>query len=272
LQEKKCPYCNENDLKRIDSKFGITTLFECENCKLRHRHPKDSEKYLMSFYQEEYDIDQVLMTNLPDDNKLERLKENNFSSERDYEPYLSALFSNNVKLIDYGCSWGYNVYKMSHSGNEVVGYEPSRPRAEFGMNKLGVKIYSDLDNIPDENDLVLSSHVIEHLNDISSFKEFAKDHLKQDGVFMAFCPNGNDEYRQREPEIWHGSWGDIHVNLIDAEFAKVLFKNNPYLIMSGDWKFDFDEIKRWDGISQKIDNKLDGKELLIISRPNIRIT
>ena len=77
------------------------------------------------------------------------------------------------------------------------------------------------------------------------------------------------EYRKREPNTWHGSWGDLHVNLIDLSFAKYNFKNNPYLILSGDWDFNIKEIENWDGISQKVGNIKDGKELLIITKPNI---
>lgn len=176
-----------------------------------------------------------------------------------------------MDVIDYGCSWGYNLYQLEQSGFNPSGYELSVPRAKFGEEKLGVKIFTNENDLPVNQDLFLSSHVIEHLSKLTAFIKLSQDKLNKEGIFMAFCPNGNNEYRQRESETWHGSWGDIHVNLIDQEFAKEVFKNNPYLILTGDWEFDPKEISNWDGKSQTIGSKMDGKELLIIAKPNIKI-
>jgi hypothetical protein len=213
-----------------------------------------------------------MMTDLPSDEKIDIYKKENFKTERSYNFYINALFNSKpISIIDYGCSWGYNVYKLLNEGHNTVGFEVSKPRARFGENKLGIKIFSELHDVPTGQDLFLSSHVIEHLIDLPSFFKFSKSCLKQDGIFMAFCPNGNKDYRDREPNIWHGSWGDIHVNLIDTEFAKLSFNDNPYLILTGDWIFNPQEIQDWDGLSQKVGDKKDGKELLIISKPNIKI-
>ncbi|MFT5858097.1 MAG: hypothetical protein ACI865_000181 [Flavobacteriaceae bacterium] len=273
IQNKECPNCGSKDLKRIDRKYLITSLLKCNECCLNHRHPKDSAKWLEKFYQTEYKIDTHMMTDLPTDAEIKIQKQENFSSLRNESIYISALFNSKpIKLIDYGCSWGYNVFKLLNDGHNAVGYELSVPRALFGEEKLGVKIFSKLEQLPVEQDLMLSSHVIEHLVDLPKFFQFSKVHLKNDGVFMAFCPNGTAEYRTREPETWHGSWGDIHVNLIDVEFAKLAFKDNPYLILTGDWAFDPKEIEEWDGMSQKVGAKKDGKELLIIAKPTISIS
>ena len=271
-QKKYCPYCGGISLKKIDQKYGITSLLKCRNCGLNHRHPKDSSKWLEKFYQKEYQIDTHMMTDLPSDKRIDSLKQEGFNSLRSYDSYILSLFkSTSLRIIDYGCSWGYNVFKLIQSGHKAVGYEISEPRARFGREKLEVQIFSKESDVPIDHDIFLSSHVIEHLADISSFISFSKTRIKEDGIFMAFCPSGNQEYRDREPEIWHGSWGDIHVNLLDVAFAKELFKKNPYLILTGDWQFNPEEIKAWDGVSQKVGNKLDGKELLIIAKPNIEI-
>lgn len=272
-QEKKCPFCGGTDLVKTDSKYLFTSLQRCRNCKLEHRHPKDDKEWLRRFYQTEYAIDTHMMTKLPSDAEIVKLKENNFSSLRSYQNYLDALFKEDsgIKVVDYGCSWGYNVYKLAKSGNQVVGFEISVPRAEFGKEKLGVAIYSDTEFLPVENDLVLSSHVIEHLDNINDFISVSCRLLKKDGIFMAFCPNGSDPYKKREPDIWHVSWGAVHPNSLTVEFAQYAFRNNPYLILTGDWIFDADKLAEWDGLSQITSPYQEGKELLIISKPNIKI-
>ncbi len=270
-QEKKCPFCGDTGLKSIDNKYLVTSLLKCDTCGLNHRHPKDDEKWSKDFYQEEYSTNNQMITDLPSDEEIITLKKENFPSLRSYDSYINALLKSPVKMIDYGCSWGFNVFKLVTSGYNAVGYEVSVPRAKFGAQKLDVPIYHDIEQLPYENDLVMSSHVIEHLTDINKFIDFAKSHLKENGVFMAFCPNGTDTYRKREPHNWHINWGGVHPNCLDVEFAKYAFKDNPYLILTGDWEFDPQDIAKWDGASQSVGTKLDGKELLIISKPNVKI-
>lgn len=272
-QQKKCPFCGGERLVKIDGKFIFTSLLDCDTCKLNHRHPKDNEKWLKQFYQKDYKIDTHMMTKLLTDDEIKRNKENNFSSLRSYDNYINAIFKKKggVKIIDYGCSWGYNVYKLIKSGFLCVGYELSVPRAEFGKLKLEIPIHSDIKQLPTENDLFLSSHVIEHLSDIDEFISLSKKYLKNDGVFMAFCPNGSLPYRNREPYIWHVNWGFLHPNYLSIAFAKYAFRENPYLIITGDWSFNADQLSNWDGLSQVVGSYQEGKELLIISKPNIKI-
>ena len=88
---------------------------------------------------------------------------------------------------------------------------------------------------------------------------------------MAFCPNGSVEYRKREPGIFHVNWGFLHPNYLDIEFAVKTFAKNPYLILTGDWNYDVSMLSSWDGKSQVVGDVHDGKELLIIAKPNVYI-
>lgn len=214
-----------------------------------------------------------MMTILPNDQEIEKLKRENFSNLRSTTEYINALFKNRsgLNIIDYGCSWGYDVFRFVQAGHHAVGYELSIPRANFGKSKLGVKIFSDINELPGNNDLIISSHVIEHLSSIQDFISLSKRLLNKDGLFIAFCPNGSEAYKKREPEIWHVSWGAVHPNSLTVEFAQYAFRNNPYLILTGDWVFDVKEIAEWDGQSQKTGDYREGKELLIISKPNFSI-
>ena len=272
-QEKRCPFCGSTSLEKVDSKYFFTSLLKCNNCKLEHRHPKDDKEWLNRYYQKEYAIKTHLMTTLPSDEEIEKMKAENFPSQRSYKQYLDALSGGKkgIKVIDYGCSWGYNVFKLKQEGCDVVGFEISVPRAEFGMKKLGVKIYSDTAKLPLENDIVLSSHVIEHLDSIQDFIDVSKRILKKDGLFMAFCPNGSEAYKNREPYIWHINWGGVHPNSLSLDFAKHAFRDNPYLIMTGDWVFDAGQMAAWDQRSQVTGSYQAGKELLIIAKPNIKL-
>jgi SAM-dependent methyltransferase len=273
-QVKTCPYCGSRNFREADSKFfGITRLLKCQYCGLQHRHPKDDEQFLKRFYQTDYQVDIDMMTDLPDLKTLEVLRASHFSNLRDYGGVIKAAAPgrSHLQVVDYGCSWGYNVYKLAEAGMRASGYELSVPRAEYGRRHLGVMLVHDDSELPDGNDVFFSSHVIEHLPDLGRFVGFAKAKLKGGGVFIAFCPNGSEEYRKRDFATFHVTWGRLHALYLDIDFAQHLFKDNPYLILTGDWPYDLEVIAAWDGQSQVVAGARDGYELLIIARPNISL-
>lgn len=273
FEKRKCPNCGSTEFEKEQRKYGVTLLLRCKQCGLKHRHPKDKKEWLEKFYQSEYQIDVHMMTHMPADTELDELKKKNFPGQRCYKEYLEALFpgQSDLKIVDFGSSWGYDVYNLLSYGYDAIGYELSKPRVTYGREKLGVPLVYKEEEIRDNNDIIFSSHVIEHLYSIADFVKLSREKLKDDGIFMAFCPNGNSEYRVREPEIFKANWGSVHPFYLDYEFAAKFFRSNPYLLLTGDWEFNYDEIKQWDQQSQVIGNIKDGKELLIIAKPNTQI-
>lgn len=274
-QPRACPNCGSITNEVIDQKFIVSKLLKCADCKLRFRYPTDSKAFLNDFYQSDYQAhysdETKSITDLPTDEQLVKLMKDNFPDKRNHSRFVHALLKNySAKVLDYGCSWGYSVHQLRHAGFNAEGFEISRPRAEFGK-KINVNIHYTEDSVPDGLDMIMSNHAIEHIPTISDFVKFSTSRLKQHGIFMAFCPNGSDEYRKREPEIFHVNWGFLHPNYLDVSFASHLFRNNPYLILTGDWNYDTEVLKAWDGESQQIGERKDGKELLIIAKPNFNL-
>lgn len=272
-QPKVCPDCGGQNHLTVDKKYVVTKLLRCESCLLQFRYPTDSTAFLENFYQADYKAsyseETHSITEFPNEEQLKQLLENNFPDKRNHSPFVYALLKKySGKVLDYGASWGYSVYHLKQAGFSAEGFEISRPRAAFGK-KLGVKIYASQADVPGDQDLIMSNHAIEHMPVISNFVKFATSKLKQDGIFMAFCPNGSMEYRKREPSIFHVNWGFLHPNYLDIEYASRLFSNNPHLILTGDWNYETKALAQWDGRSQHVTNKKDGKELLIIAKPNI---
>lgn len=272
-QVKQCPNCDGKSLQLIDTKYVVTKLYKCENCKLNFRFPVDSKEFSENFYQEEYKADYSTeskgITDLPSDEELAKMMANNFYGKRDYAPFVKALHKPpSAKVVDYGCSWGYSVFQLKKAGFDAEGFDVSMNRAKFG-EKIGVKIHSDQQAVRQNNDVIMSSHAIEHLPVISDFVDFAASKLVKDGIFISFSPNGSPEFRAREPHNFHVNWGLLHPNYLDVEFAAHTFRKNPYLILTDDWRYNFTLLENWDGRSQIIGNKRDGQELLIIAKPNI---
>jgi 2-polyprenyl-3-methyl-5-hydroxy-6-metoxy-1,4-benzoquinol methylase len=266
-QKIQCPYCRNEGCKEIDSKYLLTKLMECQNCHLYFRFPVDKKEVNADFYQTEYKETDNITTDLPESAVLEHMKIDHFNTgNKNGDRYLdlfSRLFPSekSLRIIDYGCSWGYLAYQFKQAGHEVQGYEISRSRAAYGIRNLDLEICSDEKQLRKENHIFFSSHVIEHHPDIAAMIGVAKSLLMNGGYFIAFCPNGSPAYRIKNQEAFHHAWGKVHPNYLNADFYKYVFQGQPYYIASNPInKENIHPLQQQESI---IDD-LSGEELMVI--------
>jgi hypothetical protein len=275
LEPKKCPFCGSTNNNVVDRKYIVTTLLECNNCKLNFRHPVEIEDKSNKFYQKDYIEKDSITASLPTDSELQEYKATQFShGNKNADRYIrifKELYGNNtgIKIIDYGSSWGYISYQIKQHYQQVESFEISVPRAKYGIEKLGLNIRTNAEELAGGNDIFFSSHVIEHLPDIKYMLELAKRKLNGNGYFIAICPNGSSVYREKNPEAFHHTWGKVHPNFITADFYRTVFKNNPYYI--GSSPFNFGAIGKITGTTQIVDNLL-GEELIVVTKINQSLT
>ncbi len=270
-----CPYCSNTQTTEIDRKYFVTRLLACNECKLYFRHPLESIESNKAFYQDDYVEADGITTDMPNQEELQELKNTAFSKypERNATKNLSifkSLFDNlsDKKIVDYGASWGYFSYQFKEKGMNVRSYEISQPRANFGNKNLSLNIKTQVTDLDANNDIFFSSHVIEHLPSIKDMLTLAKSLLTKDGYFIALCPNGSKDYAKIQPDNFHKVWGKVHPNLLNVDFYKYIFSNNPYFIGSN--PYDFQAMKLWNKNNQIITNT-QGEELLIIVKLNQNI-
>ena len=270
LSSKVCPSCGSSNVTIIDTKYFVTRLFKCNNCLLLFRHPKDSSEFNFKFYQKKYS-QKGLTTDLPSAEELESLKVNNFKGKSAalYTDIFLELFREvelkKIKVIDYGCSWGYQSFQFLNSGFDCSSFEISRPRAEYGNSKLGLSIRTDESELPFANDIFFSCHVIEHVPSPGKMIEFGFNHLKSDGYFVAESPNGSDAFRKSNPDLFHLLWGQVHPNMLTADFYAKFFARLPHFISTSPFENVIAEIRTWDRRNNKILD-LSGSELLVVAK------
>lgn len=269
-----CPNCNGFNSKRIDRKYLVTRLFECQNCQLQFRHPADSKAFNEEFYQSDYEQDDGITTDLPSADELRKMISSNFNnSSKNADPIIAlwqSIFSdlNDVKAIDYGSSWGYMSYQFLKRGIKTQSFEISRPRATYGNRHLELNIKSNTSDLETGNDLFYSSHVIEHVPSIGDMVNESKRLLKREGIFVAESPNGSAAFRKINASGFHQGWGLVHPNYLSDKFYQHLFEDNPYLVTST--PFPLDAIRQWDGKSQ-VSHDTAGGQLLVIAKPNVML-
>ncbi len=273
FSEKRCPSCGCDKVEVVDSKFVVTRLFRCKKCFLLFRHPKDSTEFNFKFYQQNYTQEDGITTDLPSKEELEILTQNNFKGKNKNVDFYNSVFLNlfsgknpgEIKLVDYGCSWGYQSFQFVKKGFSCSSFEISKPRAEYGNLNLGLSIKTDDSQLPPANHIFFSCHVIEHVPSPHRMIELGLNLLQSGGYFVAESPNGSPSFRVKSPEHFHHLWGEVHPNMLTGDFYSNVFSSNPYLITSSPFDNVISELKNWDQKSQKILD-LGGSELLIIAK------
>jgi hypothetical protein len=82
--------------------------------------------------------------------------------------YISCLAGKEAKILDTDAA-GVIMFQLKQTGFNVQGFELSAPRAGSGEENLGVSIFTAIDSVPADLDMIFSSHVIEHLHSIPDF-------------------------------------------------------------------------------------------------------
>jgi 2-polyprenyl-3-methyl-5-hydroxy-6-metoxy-1,4-benzoquinol methylase len=226
------------------------------------------------FLQKEYI--QGFTTDMPSPEELKRLKETGFKgTEKDYSEYITILSALGCKpgdsLLDYGCSWGYGSWQFHQAGYRVTAFEISAPRCDYARRRLEINAYRDLALVTGPFDIFFSAHVLEHVPSVSQSVEFARQVLGPGGWFVAFTPNGSNEFRRVNPRAWNQLWGAVHPNFLDSLYYESLFQFDTYLIATT--PYDLASIKKW-ALTPHEQQKsaslsLSGDELLIIVRFSI---
>lgn len=147
-----------------------------------------------------------------------------------------------LKIIDYGCAYGYylQVLKLINPEHEVYGVEIALDAVTYAREKIGKdKIFwqSCGDSIPlpdDSVDLILCSEVIEHISDeevLTSMLNECNRLLKKDGYLIIKTPNCS---LLQKTVFWfsHQSWiykGSDHPNPFNEKKLRKLVE--PYLMI-----------------------------------------
>ncbi len=263
-----CPSCGSEKAHVVARKYLVSTLRRCESCALLFRAPTDDPVFIHKFYQSEYS--QGFTTDMPDEKELQLLLENAFrGTEKDYTAYLEVLHAltppEYVRLLDFGCSWGYGSWQLKNAGYSVDSYEISMPRALFARQQLGLHVYTDITQISDKYDVIFMSHVLEHLPSVRKAIEFVMIHLKDGGLFICFTPNGSEQYRKENPYRWMRAWSMVHPNMLDSMFYAREFMVYKHVICSD--PYDLRMLNSFIKDTNSCHSgELNGAELLVVVR------
>ena len=239
-----CPIC-----KTQSTKVGTNTVFskdidvlQCKNSKCLLYFldlPKDTS-FINDFYEKQYWDDfsnrkssksiskQSLKTKLSI--PISKLLGFYFQFSMRYYTYLKKHSLNSGNLLEIGCKDGRVLEFFSKKNFICDGIEPDKQNAAFSRTKTNGKIHNcvfeDFSTKTKYN-LIILSHVLEHMIDLNSSLQKIKKLLDKNGQVFLIIPNGENNNILNEIIYEHP-----HIYTFNINNIKTALENNGFKIVS----------------------------------------
>lgn len=226
---RPCPICDFGKVKEI-RKFNFTLfdkhpmhngylLVQCEKCGFIYGDTDVTQTVLDDYYENlsKYE-DKSISTgggySIHDKNRLKSAAK-----------YISSKFDNKeIEIADIGCAIGGLLEQLRNEGfSNLTGIDPSISCVEITQSEKKCKCYhSSLFNLKEsfgKYDLIILSHVWEHILDLKSAIKSIEKILKPEGFIYIECPNA-----MLYKDIIHAPFQEFNTEHIN-HFTEQAFKN-----------------------------------------------
>lgn len=226
---RKCPVCSGEEARIIrDIQFklfdnhpmaGGYNLVQCQRCLFIYADTHVTQQQLDVYYKElsKYEDKNIGTGGGYSKNDKERLL-------KTAEFIASQLTDKNARIIDLGCANGGLLKELKMLGfNNLVGLDPSSTCVEITKNEVGCEAHQmslfSIDESLGKFDLVILSHVLEHLLDLTSTIERLNYLLNEGSLLYVECPNASNYNK-----VIHAPLQEFNTEHIN-HFTEVSFEN-----------------------------------------------
>lgn len=145
---------------------------------------------------------------------------------------LASSYVKSGKVLDYGCGTGHLI-KRFRKGYEAWAYDISPYARETAHSSApDVRICSDIQALRHEYfDLVLSIHMLEHLQDPAEKIRFFYTLLNDKGVLFFIVPNISGLGHSIKKQKWFGYGDPSHISLLSSDQWIKGTKSNGFQIL-----------------------------------------
>jgi len=222
-------------------KCGEFSFVRCKSCGLVQRNPQPVKEEIIARYSNMYGNDylayereneasflrlQQLALKDAGFNRLEKI----LFTRNDRQKTARVLYSSSPSVLDIGCATGAVLEVLREHGWQVTGVEIS-PSADYAQKTRNLDVKNlplEENNFPSQNfDVILASHLIEHLNDPRAFLSEVNRILKDNGYIFITTPNINGLQAQLFGSRWRSAIFD-HLYLFSVRTLKQLLTSTGF--------------------------------------------
>jgi len=191
-----CPFCDADDPALVECRpssprggfrAGMPLVnVICKRCTLVYLTPRVRRKATTAYYES--------MTHLEVPNTLSKAEKRFLERHGEVVArFCLAHGFSGKSVLEVGCGYGYNLEAFKQRGFDVLGIEPSTERANVARS-LGIPVITTpLENYTTEGgggvDLIVLSHVLEHLPDAIGALRKVRELLAPNGMLYIEVPN-----------------------------------------------------------------------------------
>lgn len=125
------------------------------------------------------------------------------------------------RLLEVGCGSGKRLARMKALGWDVMGQEIDPAAAHFVREKWSIDVHLgplETMTLPQEKyDVIIMSHVIEHVHDPVGLLSICCNLLKANGLLALLTPNAGSYGHHKFGEAWRGLEPPRHLHLFTCE-------------------------------------------------------
>jgi SAM-dependent methyltransferase len=189
-----CPICTAENLTRKgkNPSFPRSYIYKCKGCRFAFSCPLPSTDELQNYYQSGFYVKSDDPSELQ--GRMAWANRRASSQLKLLQRFLPSHVDG-LKAFEFGCSEGSMLSLLQNLGFDVYAYEPDSRMAVLANSRLQGDgrvvnaLFQDEDFVQDSYDLIVSSHVLEHLLDPCNHLLSVKNALRKDGILFLEIPN-----------------------------------------------------------------------------------
>lgn len=236
-------FINHDRLHGVEGKFNIV---KCEECGLVFINPRPRKEFIDEWYPDTYEP-----YNVNPDDFYQRLADSLISAYyKENGSFLDIVKkclcrliytpppkSHKGRILDVGCGGGVYLHTLKKNGWDVYGVEMSAKAVGFAKEKMelpNIK-YGTLEEAkyPGEYfEVVLMSHVIEHLFDPARTLHEVNRLLKKGGLLIITTPNIASVNFKIFGKYWFPLETPRHLNLFGESTLRKILQNSGFKVVS----------------------------------------
>jgi 2-polyprenyl-3-methyl-5-hydroxy-6-metoxy-1,4-benzoquinol methylase len=228
-----CPNCQSPEYEPVLSRSGYE-IVRCRHCQLQYLNPMPKPEAILAYYQDpEYytgksegyhDYMGMAKVFLP-------LAERRLAQIEAAIP--GAVGQRHI--LDIGCAAGFFLEKAREQGWQIAGVEVAAEMAQYAQQRLGIPIYSSVDEIDAQRPIfeaITLWEVIEHLPEPHHILQQLFHLLKPGGVLALSTPNTGHWQAVKAPNEWAAYCPPAHLLYFTHSSLQMMLKKAGFEVIA----------------------------------------